>query len=102
MQFERFSALREVRLAKESGISVNRFEERSSDWRVLANGERLVAVKVVRELSAMLKCRKNLHLDGGRKPRESKFDVLPRGVVECRLEPELPEVRRNCDIDALL
>src|SRR5438309_5893267 len=43
MQFDRFNARSDVRVARLSGISVKRFADRSNDCNVLANGARLVA-----------------------------------------------------------
>jgi len=98
MQLDRFRALKEVRVARLSGISVKRFEDKSSDWRVFARGRRLEAGSTVKELSAMLRCRKNLHFVEGMVPRESRFDELPRGVLDLRLEFELPDERRSCGV----
>ena len=71
----------------------NRFEERSSEWRVLARGARLEAVIAVRPLSAMLRCFKNLHFEDGRTPIDNKFEVLFRGLCQLSdmLECELPD-----------
>jgi hypothetical protein len=55
-------------VARLSGISEKGLVERSRIWRVLDTGERLVADMEVKELSARLKCRRNLHLEAGRKP----------------------------------
>ena len=82
MQLERFSARKAVREAKQSGTCVNKFEDRSREWRVLANGARLAADMEVRPLSAMLRCLRNLHLEDGKIPMESKFDELPRGLCQ--------------------
>lgn len=94
IQLERFNARRQVRLARLSGISVKRLAERSSDCSVFVKGTRLVAGMVVKALSAKLKCLKNRHLVAGNQPIESKFEELPRGVVERTLELELPDDRR--------
>ncbi len=80
MQFERLSARRAVRDAKQSGICENKFAERSSEWRVLANGAKLAADIEVRPLSARLRCLRNLHFDEGRIPMERRFDELLRGL----------------------
>jgi hypothetical protein len=94
MQLDRFSARRQVRLARLSGISANRFAERSRDCSVFVKGVRLAAEILVRALSAKLKCLKNRHLVVGNQPRESRLEELPLGVVERTLELELPEERR--------
>lgn len=94
IQLERFSARRQVRLARLSGISTNKLAERSSDCNVLVRGARLAAGIVVKALSARLKCLKKRHLVAGNQPRESKLEELPRGVVERTLELELPDERR--------
>jgi hypothetical protein len=91
MQLERFSARREVSVARLSGISVKRLVERSRDCSVFANGAMLLAVMWVRALSARLRCLKNLHLVDGNQPMDKRFEELPRGVVDRTLEPELPE-----------
>jgi hypothetical protein len=101
MQLERFSARREVRVARLSGISVKRLAERSRDCRVLAKGAMLVAVICVRPLSARLRCRRNLHLVDGNQPIERRLEELPRGVVERTLEAELPEDRRTLGVPVL-
>jgi len=74
--------------------------ERSSDCSVFAIGDRPEAVKVVRPLSARLKCLKNRHLDIGRMPKDTIFDELPR-VPSCPIDIELPEDRRNCGVALL-
>jgi hypothetical protein len=95
IQLERFSARRQVKVAKLSGISVKRFADKSSDCNVLASGARLVAEMLVRALSAKLKCLKNLHLVDGNHPKDRRLEVLPRGVVDRTLDPELPDARRT-------
>ena len=94
MQLDKFRARRHDNVARLSGISVKRFEERSRDCNVFANGTRLVVEMLVRALSAKLRCLRNLHLVEGNQPKERRFEVLPRGVVERTLEPELPDERR--------
>ena len=96
MQFDRLSARKAVREARQSGISLNKLEERSREWSVLANGAKLEAVIEVRPLSARLKCLRNLHFDDGNIPMERRFDELPRGlchpsdILECELpDPDL-------------
>lgn len=76
IQFERLRALSEVKEARLSGTSVNRFDDKSREWRVLAKGDRLVALIVVNELSARLRCLRNLHFVTGRIPRASRFEEL--------------------------
>jgi hypothetical protein len=94
IQLDRFSARRLVRLARLSGISAKRFEERSRDCNVFVKGARLAAEILVRALSARLRCLRNRHLVAGNQPNERRFDELPLGVVERTLELELPEDRR--------
>jgi len=95
MQLERFRALRAVREAKQSGIWVNKFSDRSRECKVFTSGAKLVADIDVRELSARLRCFRNLHLVLGNMPA-SKFEVLPRGLVQLSdmLECELPDPDR--------
>jgi hypothetical protein len=93
MQLERFKARNAVREAKQSGICEKRFEDRSREWRVLANGARLAAEIEVRLLSARLRCFKNLHFEEGNMPIDSRLDELPRGLCQPSdiLECELPD-----------
>jgi hypothetical protein len=93
MQFERFRARNAVSDAKQSGIWANKFEDRSRECKVLANGARLNADIEVMPLSARLRCFKNLHLDGGSRLIDRRFDELPRGLCQLSdmLECELPE-----------
>lgn len=95
IQLERFNALRAVRDAKQSGICVNRFADKSSECKVLTSGAKLVAEIAVNELSAKLRCFKNLHLVLGNIPA-SKFEELPLGLVQLSdmLECELPDPDR--------
>jgi hypothetical protein len=78
MQWAKFSARRAVRVARLSGICVNRFDERSREWSVLARGFRLVAGIEVSELSVRLRCLRNRHLEAGRMPMDRRFEELPR------------------------
>jgi hypothetical protein len=94
IQLERFSARRHDKVARLSGTSTNRFDDRSSDWSVFANGARLAVEIFVSALSARLRCLKNRHLVEGNHASGSRFKGLPRGVVERTLELELPEERR--------
>ena len=82
MQLERFSALRAVRDAKQSGIWAKRFDDRSRECSVLASGARLAADTEVRPLSARLRCLRNLHLDAGSIPMERRFEELLRGLIQ--------------------
>ena len=77
IQFDRFKALKEVKVAKQSGISEKWFAERSKEWSELARGARLDEDKYVSELSARLKCLKNLHFDSGSILAKRMFDELP-------------------------
>jgi hypothetical protein len=76
MQFERSRELSRVRVAKLSGISVKRLDDRLSDRRVLANGCMLFAEMVCKELSAKDRYFNFCHLLGGRKVMLSRFDEL--------------------------
>lgn len=93
MQLERLRALKAVKEAKQSGIWTNRLEDKSREWRVLANGARLVAEMEVRPLSARLRCFKNLHFEDGKIPIDNKLEELPRGLFQLSdiLEAELPD-----------
>ena len=97
MQLERFNARNATKFARPSGISVKRFDERSSECKVFANGARLLRGIEVRELSVRLKCLRNLHFNGEIAPVSRRFEVLPalqgavEGPIECTLEVELPE-----------
>ena len=93
MQQERFRARRATRLARLSGISVKRLDDKSRDWRVFVRGARPDAAIVVMELSARLRCLRNLHLDEEMAPRERRLDEEPRGVFDRTLDPELPDER---------
>lgn len=95
MQFDKLRARRLVSVARLSGISVRRLEDRSSECSVLARGVRLVDVMVWRPLSARLRCLRKRHLDVCIVPSASRFDVLCFGVLEWRLELELPDERLN-------
>jgi hypothetical protein len=97
MQWDRFRARKAVRVARLSGICVNRLEDRSIEWSVLASGERLLAGMAVNELSAKLKCFKNRHFEAGRMPMASRPVELARGWCQesDRLECELPEPERR-------
>jgi hypothetical protein len=94
MQLDRLSARKHDNVARLSGISVNRFAERSRDCKVFARGTRLDAEMLVSALSAKLKCLRNLHFVEGNHPNDSKFEELPLGVVDRTLELELPDDRR--------
>lgn len=95
MQLDKLSARRFVSEARLSGISVNRFKDRSRDKSVPDSGARLCAVIEVSPLSLKLRWRKKRHFDAGRMPRVSRFDVLVFGVLEWMLDPELPDSRLN-------
>ena len=77
IQFERFNARNAVKVAKQSGISEKWLAERSNEWSESARGARPDDDKAVRELSARLKCLKNLHFDAGNIPAKRTFDELP-------------------------
>ena len=77
MQFERFRALSDVRVARQSGTCVKRFEERSRECKVSANGARLAAVMNVSELSGKPRCLKNRHFEDGNGPVRRRFEELP-------------------------
>ncbi len=96
MQLERFRALKAVKVARQSGTSAKRLEDRSRECRVLERAPRPDAVIEVNELSARLRCLKNLHLDAGRKPIANILEELPlrSGPLECVLELELPDPER--------
>jgi hypothetical protein len=94
IQLERFSARKHVKVARLSGISVKRFDERSSDCRVFARGARLAGEMLVSALSAKLRCLRNRHLVVGKYPRDRRLEELPLGVVDRTLELELPDERR--------
>jgi len=94
MQLDRFSARKQVRLARLSGISANKLAEISRDCNVFAKGARLATDMLVRALSAKLRCRKKRHLVAGNQPMERRLEELPLGVVERTLELELPDERR--------
>jgi hypothetical protein len=55
IQLDKFRARRETSVARLSGISEKRLEDKSRICNVLARGERPVAVMVVKELSARLR-----------------------------------------------
>ena len=63
---------------------------------MLDKGPKLLAGMDVKELSARLRCLRNLHLDAGKKPKASRFEVLPLGLCQEseRLECELPDPDR--------
>ena len=106
MQLDRFNALKAVKDARLSGTSVKRLEEMSKECSVFARGAKLSKLREVRELSARLRCRKNLHLEGGSTVMDNRFETLPLrcGPSDCSLEFELPdpdlltfvEVPRTC------
>ena len=80
IQLAMFSDCRAVITARQSGMSAKRLEERSRECKVLAKGARLLLLIEVRELSAKLRCRKNLHFDAGRIgriPMLIRLDELP-------------------------
>ena len=91
IQFERTRDLKATREPRLSGTSVKRFVDKSSECKVLATGARLDAVREVRELSARQRCRRNLHLVGGRKPARRFGELLFRWGPEVSLEFELPD-----------
>jgi hypothetical protein len=68
MQWDKFSARRDMSDARLSGISVKRFDDRSRELRVLATGARLAAEMDVNEFSGSPRCRKNRHFEGGSTP----------------------------------
>jgi len=82
MQWERFKALRAVKVARLSGICVNRFVDKSSDQSVSERGIRLTAETVVNALSARLRCLRNLHLFAGTNPDAIKFEALCLGLCQ--------------------
>lgn len=92
IQLERFKARKAVSVARQSGISVKRLEDKSSECRLFDSGARLDPVMEVRELSARLRCLKNLHLEAGSIPDVSKLDEIP--LRELLLEFELPDPER--------
>jgi hypothetical protein len=96
MQFDRLSALRAVSVARQSGIWANKFDDRSREWSVLANGAKLDAEIEVIPLSARLRCLRNLHFDNGSMPMASRFEELPLGLCHPSdmLECELPDPER--------
>ena len=77
IQPDRFKALKAVKVAKHSGISEKWFAERSNEWSESARGARPADDKDVSELSARLKCLKNLHFDAGNIPARRIFEELP-------------------------
>ena len=87
MQLLRFRAFKEVRVLRASGTSTIRLEDKSRESKLLERGARLEEVIEVRELSARLKCLRNLHLEAGRIPRGN-------GPREWVLESELPDPER--------
>jgi hypothetical protein len=93
MQLDRFSALKAVKDARLSGTSVKRLEDMSKECSVFASGARLSKLRDVRELSARLRCRKNLHFEGGNTVIDNKFEALPLrcGPTDWSLEFELPD-----------
>lgn len=94
MQCERLSALRATREANPSGISVKRFEDRSSEFKLFATGARLAAETDVSEFSGRPRCRKNRHFEGDR-TSASKFEELP--LRDKSLDSELADpVRLIC------
>lgn len=102
MQPDKFKARRATRLARQSGTSARWLADKSRDWRVLVNGDRLAAVKVVMLLSARLRCRRKRHLDIGNIPIDDKrLDELPRGVPSLALEIESAEDLRNFGVPLL-
>jgi hypothetical protein len=93
IQLERFRALSAVKEARQSGICWKRFEDRSREWRVLANGAKLASDIDVRPLSARLRYLRNLHFEDGMMPIESRFEELPLELCQPSeaLECELPD-----------
>lgn len=87
MQLQRFRALKEVKILRASGISENKFEDKSNESKLFERGARLDDVMEVRELSARLKCLRNLHFDAGSIP-------MGEGPREWVLEFELPDPER--------
>ena len=93
MQLERFSARSATKVGKLSGISANRFEDKSSECKVLATGMKQSDDKIVKELSANPRWRRKRHLVGGKTPAK-RFDELRFPWRETSLEFELPELDR--------
>lgn len=77
IQFDRFKALKALKVAKQSGISEKWFAERSNEWSESARGARPADDKDVSELSARLKCLKVLHFAAGSTPVRRMLDELP-------------------------
>lgn len=93
MQFERLSARSATKDGKLSGISANKFEDKSSECNVLATGMKQSDGKLVKELSANPRWRRKRHLVGGSTPFK-RFDELRFPCKETSLELELPELDR--------
>ena len=87
MQLLRFRALKDVKILRASGISTIKLEDKSNESKLLERGARLEDVIEVRELSARLKCLRNLHFDAGSIP-------MGAGPREWVLEVELPDPER--------
>lgn len=87
MQLLRFRALKDVKILRASGISTIKLEDKSKESKLLERGARLEDVIEVRELSARLKCLRNLHFDAGSIP-------MGTGPREWVLEFELPDPER--------
>lgn len=87
MQLLRFRALKEVKILRASGISTIKLEDKSKETKLVERGARLEDVIEVRELSAILKCLRNLHFDAG----SILMGEAPRELV---LEFELADPER--------
>jgi hypothetical protein len=101
IQYDRFNARSDINELRQSGTSLNKLEDKSRYCSVLATGDRLNAFICVRELSARLSCRRNLHLDAGTNPYDKRLDELPLGVFARSVEPELPDDRRKLGVPLL-
>ena len=75
---------------------MNRFIDRSREWRVFANGTRLSAVMIVNALSAKLRCFRNRHFVPGRISTASRLEELFLALCHesDKLDWELPEPER--------
>jgi hypothetical protein len=76
MQLDKSSDASRVSEARLSGISVNKFEDRLSDRRLLATGPRLLADMDVRELSASERYFSRCHFEAGKMFMPSRFEAL--------------------------
>jgi hypothetical protein len=101
MHWDRLTARRLKSVARQSGISVKRLDDKSRIWSVFANGAKLVMGMVVRSFSARLRCRRNRHFDTGAYPKLSRFEALLRGVLVRSVDPELPDDRRTFGVPLL-